>query len=125
MARPHRRALAFLGFWVQQAPCGTPRIARGGQSACITESRRSKRWIASIGAPRYGYTFDADRRLVPVPEQQKHIRRICGLASAGHSPRVISRRLREDEVKLSHVTVRKIVRRSSATNDRYSDPMRK
>jgi hypothetical protein len=26
MARPHRRALAFLGFWVRQAPCGTPRI---------------------------------------------------------------------------------------------------
>jgi hypothetical protein len=26
MARPHRRALAFLGFWVRQAPCDTPRI---------------------------------------------------------------------------------------------------
>jgi hypothetical protein len=26
MARPHRRALAFLGFWVRQAPHDTPRI---------------------------------------------------------------------------------------------------
>jgi hypothetical protein len=42
MARPHRRALAFLGFWVWQAPCGTPRIDAGGPSACIIESRRSK-----------------------------------------------------------------------------------
>ena len=42
MARPHRRALAFLGFWVQQAPCGTPRIGGDGRSPCTTESRRSK-----------------------------------------------------------------------------------
>jgi hypothetical protein len=55
----------------------------------------------------------ADRKLVPVPEQQTVIRHIRRLTRAGHSPRVISRRLREDGVMLSHVTVRKIIRRAA------------
>jgi hypothetical protein len=40
---PLWRVLAFLGFWVRAAPHDTPRIGRGGRSACTTESRRWKR----------------------------------------------------------------------------------
>jgi hypothetical protein len=51
MARLHRRALAFLGFWVRQAPCGTPRSARWS----ITLHYR----IASLQAVDWCGTFDA------------------------------------------------------------------
>jgi DNA invertase Pin-like site-specific DNA recombinase len=98
---------------------------RIGERIRATKRAQKARGEYLGGRAPYGYSYDAERKLAPVPEQQAAIRRIRRLARAGHSPRVISRRLREDGVKLSHVTVRKIVRRSSATNDRYSDPMRK
>jgi putative DNA-invertase from lambdoid prophage Rac len=61
------------------------------------------------GVPPFGFVYDADRKLVPVPEQQKVLRRIRKLAAEGASPRAISADLAEREVRLSHVTVRKIL----------------
>ena len=62
------------------------------------------------GPPPFGWVYDdAERRLVPVPEQQKALRRIKKLAAEGLSPYKISADLAERGVKLSHVTVRKII----------------
>jgi putative DNA-invertase from lambdoid prophage Rac len=61
------------------------------------------------GPPPFGWSHDAERRLVPVPEQQKAIRRIQKLAAEGLSPYKISADLAARGVKLSHVTVRKII----------------
>ena len=61
------------------------------------------------GKVPFGFTDDADRRLVPVPDQQRALRRIKKLAANGLSPYRISAALADDGVKLSHVTVRKII----------------
>ena len=53
--------------------------------------------------------IDAEHRLVPVPEQQRALRRIKKLAADGLSPYRISAALADNGVKLSHVTVRKII----------------
>src|SRR6476469_8943274 len=50
MARPHRRALAFLGFWVRQAPHGTPRIgAVVGQPARRNRVAPRGDWCGTCG----------------------------------------------------------------------------
>jgi hypothetical protein len=46
---------------------------------------------------------------MPVPEQQRELRRIRKLAADGLSPYKIAADLAERGVKLSHVTVRKII----------------
>jgi putative DNA-invertase from lambdoid prophage Rac len=68
------------------------------------------------GRAPFGFTYDANHKLVPVPEQQKALRRIHKLAADGLSPYKISADIAERGVKLSHVTVRKIIagRRSTA-----------
>ena len=60
MARPHRRALAFLGFWVRQAPHDTPRIG-----AVVDQPARRNRV-----APSAGYTAEKFMRSAgasPIP----------------------------------------------------------
>ena len=61
------------------------------------------------GKPPFGFSYDAEHRLVPVPEQQRALRRIKKLAADGLSPYRISAALANNGVKLSHVTVRKII----------------
>ena len=61
MARPHRRALAFLGFWVRQAPCGTPRIG-----AVVDHLARRNRV-----APSASYTPRNSRMLSKLEEEEK------------------------------------------------------
>ena len=61
------------------------------------------------GKAPFGFTYDADRRLVAVPDEQRALRRIKKLAANGLSPYRISAALADDGVKLSHVTVRKII----------------
>ena len=66
--------------------------------------------------PPFGYRHDENRKLVPVPEQQSALRRIQKLAAKGLSPYKISTDLADRGVKLSLVTVRKIIaeRRTAA-----------
>jgi putative DNA-invertase from lambdoid prophage Rac len=80
-------------------------------SARIRESKqRQKANGEYLGGPApFGYAHDAERRLVPVPEQQRAIRRIKKLAADGLSPYKISDDLATRGVKLSHVTIRKII----------------
>jgi hypothetical protein len=47
MARLHRRALAFLGFWVGKLLAGR-RESYGAALACIIESRRTKGGLMRI-----------------------------------------------------------------------------
>jgi putative DNA-invertase from lambdoid prophage Rac len=61
------------------------------------------------GPPPFGWVYDEAKRLVPVPEQQRVLRRIRMLAAEGLSPYKISADLATRDVKLSHVTVRKII----------------
>jgi putative DNA-invertase from lambdoid prophage Rac len=60
------------------------------------------------GPPPFGYTY-YDGKLMPVPEQQRELRRIRKLHADGLSPYKISADLASRGVKLSHVTIRKIV----------------
>jgi DNA invertase Pin-like site-specific DNA recombinase len=63
-----------------------------------------------LGGPTpFGWVRDADRKLVPVPEQQRELRRIKKLAADGLSPRKISADLATRGMKLSHVTIGKII----------------
>jgi hypothetical protein len=66
-------------------------------------------WGYLGGRPPFGWVYDADKKLEPVPEQQQVLRRIRKLAGEGLSPRKISRTLAMRGVKLSHVTIRKII----------------
>jgi putative DNA-invertase from lambdoid prophage Rac len=61
------------------------------------------------GTPMFGFTYDTDRKLVPVPDQQRELRRIKRLHAEGLSPYKISADLAERGVKLSHITIRKII----------------
>jgi putative DNA-invertase from lambdoid prophage Rac len=80
-------------------------------SARIRESKQRQKANGEYlgGPPPFGYRHDADRKLVPVPEQQRELRRIHKLHAEGLSPYKISADLAERGVKLSHVTVRKII----------------
>jgi putative DNA-invertase from lambdoid prophage Rac len=86
-------------------------------SARIRESKQRQKANGEYlgGPPPFGYRHDAERKLVPVPEQQKMLRRIHKLAAEGLSPYKISADLAERGVKLSHVTVRKIIAGRRAT----------
>ena len=63
-----------------------------------------------LGGPTpFGYRYDENRKLVPVPEQQHELRHIRKLAADGLSPRKISAELAARGVKLSHVTIGKLI----------------
>jgi DNA invertase Pin-like site-specific DNA recombinase len=87
-------------------------------SARIRESKQRQKANGEYlgGPPPFGYRHDENRKLVPVPEQQAMLRRIHKLAAEGLSPYKISDDLAKRGVKLSHVTVRKIIagRRTAA-----------
>jgi hypothetical protein len=59
----------------------------------------------------FGWMYNAERKLVPVPAQQRVLRQIRKLAGEGLSPRGISAELAARGVQLSHMGVRKILRR--------------
>jgi DNA invertase Pin-like site-specific DNA recombinase len=74
-----------------------------------TKQAQKARGEYSGGVACYGWRYDADKRLVPVPEQQAVIKRIRRLAAKGLSPHRISADLRERGTPLSHVTIRKVL----------------
>lgn len=62
------------------------------------------------GRAPFGFTFDADRKLVPVEKEQWALRRIHTLRAEGYSSRAISSMLEADGIKLSHISIQKIIR---------------
>jgi DNA invertase Pin-like site-specific DNA recombinase len=82
---------------------------RLGERIRATKQRQKLNGQYSGGVPPFGWTYDAERRMVPIPEQQAELRRIHQLAANGLSPRQISADLGSRGVKLSHVSVRNIL----------------
>jgi Resolvase, N terminal domain len=82
---------------------------RIGERIRATKRAQKARGEYLGGRPPFGYSYDAEHRLVPVPEQQAALRRIRKLAAEGLSPYKIADDLASRDVKLSHVTIRKIV----------------
>ena len=82
---------------------------RIGERIRATKRAQKARGEYLGGPPPFGFAYDTDRRLVPVPDQQKALRRIRTLHAEGLSPYKISADLALRGVKLSHVTVRKII----------------
>src|SRR3954466_11435237 len=82
---------------------------RIGERIRATKRAQKARGEDLGGQAPFGLSYDTDRRLVPVPEQQRELRRIRKLAADGLSPYKISADLASRGVKLSHVTIRKIV----------------
>jgi putative DNA-invertase from lambdoid prophage Rac len=82
---------------------------RIGERIRATKRAQKARGEYLGGQAPFGYAYDTDRRLVPVPELQPELRRIKRLSAKGLSPYKISADLAARGVKLSHVTVRKII----------------
>ena len=80
-----------------------------------TKKAQKKRGEYRGGVPPFGFTYDDDRRkLVPVPAQQKALRRIRQLHADGMTSRAISADLAQRGIKVSHVTITKIVASAAA-----------
>jgi DNA invertase Pin-like site-specific DNA recombinase len=85
---------------------------RLGERVRATKRQQRERGEFLGGVAPFGFAYDANKRLVEVPEQQAHLTRIRELAAAGQSLRQISADLAERGVKLSHVSVRRILARN-------------
>jgi DNA invertase Pin-like site-specific DNA recombinase len=83
--------------------------SRIGERIRATKQQQKARGEYSGGVAPFGFAYNADKRLVPVPEQQRELRRIRKLHTEGLSPYKISADLASRGVKLSHVTIRKII----------------
>ena len=82
---------------------------RIGERIRATKRAQKARGEYLGGVAPFGWVYDDERNLVPVPEQQRELRRIRNLATDGLSPYKISADLATRGVKLSHVTIRKIL----------------
>jgi DNA invertase Pin-like site-specific DNA recombinase len=82
---------------------------RIGERIRATKRAQKARGEYLGGKPPFGFGYNNDRKLVPVPAQQRELQRIRQLAAEGLSPRKISADLASRGVKLSHVTVGKII----------------
>jgi putative DNA-invertase from lambdoid prophage Rac len=85
--------------------------ARISERIKATKQRQKARGEFSGGVAPYGWTYDDNHKLVQNREQQAVIRRVRKMADEGKSPYVISADMAERGVKLSHVTVRKVLAR--------------
>jgi putative DNA-invertase from lambdoid prophage Rac len=82
---------------------------RIGERIRATKRAQKARGEYLGGKAPFGYSYDAERKLIPVPEQQRALRRIRTLHPEGLSPYKISDDLKARGTPLSHVTVRKII----------------
>ena len=74
-----------------------------------TKVRQRQMGQYSGGHRQFGWTVDASRQLVAVPEEQRAIQRITELHAQGVSPYKIAADLKEGGTPVSHVTIRKII----------------
>ena len=80
-----------------------------------TKEVQKKRGEYRGGTAPFGFTYDSDRRrLVPVPAQQKALRRIRRLHAKGMALRAISDDLAQRGIKVSHVTIARLVASAAA-----------
>src|SRR4051794_29859870 len=83
---------------------------RIGERIRATKRAQKARGEYLGGPPPFGWRHDAERKLVPVPEQQQALKRIHNLHAEGLSLRAISAKLAESGVSISHVAVLKVLR---------------
>ena len=89
--------------------------AARGQRIKATKDAQKKRGKYRGGVPPFGFTYDDDRRkLVPIPSQQKALRRIRKLHAEGMASRAIRADLAQRGIKVSHVTITKIIASAAA-----------
>jgi DNA invertase Pin-like site-specific DNA recombinase len=74
-----------------------------------TKQRQRQLGEYSGGHRQFGWRLDEQRRLVPVPEEQRALKRIATLHAEGLSPYRIADDLKERGTPVSHVTIRKII----------------
>lgn len=82
---------------------------RIGERIRATKRAQKARGEYLGGPPPFGWQHDAERKLVPVPDQQKALRRIRTLHDQGLSPYKIADDLKARGTPLSHVTIRKVI----------------
>jgi DNA invertase Pin-like site-specific DNA recombinase len=87
---------------------------RIGERIRATKRKQKSEGVYSGGKPQFGWSYDADRKLVPVPEQQKAIRLIRRLHGNGRSLRDIAARVRASGVSISHGGVVKVLKALAA-----------
>jgi putative DNA-invertase from lambdoid prophage Rac len=87
---------------------------RIGERIRATKQRQKANNQFSGGLP-FGYAVGPNRKLVPVKEQQAAIKRIHLLRAKGLSLRAISDDLAVRGIKLSHVTIRRLLNDEPAT----------
>jgi putative DNA-invertase from lambdoid prophage Rac len=90
---------------------------RIGERIRATKRRQKAAGEYSGGVPPFGWSYNASKRLVPIPEQQAAIKRMKRLRAKGASLRVIAETLTADGVKISHVGVKNAlgVKKGAAT----------
>jgi putative DNA-invertase from lambdoid prophage Rac len=82
---------------------------RIGERIRATKRQQKVRGEYSGGIYQFGYTYDAERRKVEIPEQQAAIRKMKQLRDEGLSLRAIAERLRAEGVQISHVGVANVL----------------
>jgi DNA invertase Pin-like site-specific DNA recombinase len=82
---------------------------RIGERIRATKRQQKARGEYLGGPPPFGFVYDAERKLQPVAEQQKALRRIAKLHADGLSPYKIADDLKARGTPLSHVTIRKVI----------------
>jgi putative DNA-invertase from lambdoid prophage Rac len=79
---------------------------RIGERIRATKRAQKARGEYSGGIPPFGFTYDAERKMVPIPEQQAAIKRMRKLRATGASLRTIAETMRAEGVQISHVGVK-------------------
>jgi DNA invertase Pin-like site-specific DNA recombinase len=82
---------------------------RLGERIRATKQRQRQMGQYSGGTRQFGWRLDAQKHLVPVPEEQQALTRIAKLHAEGLSPYKIEADLKARGTPVSHVTIRQII----------------
>jgi DNA invertase Pin-like site-specific DNA recombinase len=82
---------------------------RLGERIRATKRKQRADGVYSGGRPQFGWTYDAARKLVPVPEQQKAIKLIARLRGKGRTLRAIQAAVQKSGVSISLGGVAKVL----------------
>jgi putative DNA-invertase from lambdoid prophage Rac len=88
--------------------------ARLGERIRATKQRQKANGEYT-GAVPFGFAVGANRKLVPLPEEQAAIKRIHKLRAEGQSLRKIAADLAQRGIKLSHVTIGRVLNAPTPT----------
>jgi DNA invertase Pin-like site-specific DNA recombinase len=87
---------------------------RLGERIRATKRRQKAAGQYSGGKPQFGWTYDTDRKLVPVPEQQQAIKLILRLRKKGETLRAIAAAVQKTGVSITHGGVKNVLEAAAA-----------